>query len=1388
LKVTIPDTNPAAPPELTAAKRALLEARLWGLHRAPTVPRRDPAAPVPLTFDQERLWLLDRLGQGETAYNIFTGRRLRGPLDAAALERALGEVVRRHDALRTTFREVGDAPVQVIAPFAGFALPLEDLSALDAEAREAALHRRVAAAAGHRFDLAAGPLFLPALVRLAPDDHALLVCVHHVVADGASLGILFRETWALYDAFVAARPSPLADLPVQYADWAAWQRSRPLLDAEAGHLAYWRDTLAGAPELMELPTDHPRPPVPSFRGGRVPVSVSADTAARLGALARAEGATLFMVVLAAFEVLLARYGAGDDVVVGTPIAGRSRKEVENLVGLLMNTLVLRTRLAGDPTFRVLVGRTRETVLGAWEHQDVPFERVVAELRPERSLSHSTLFQVLFQLDTALEVETTAQPGLEVTELARDADTAKLDLTLLLNAHARGITGGLHFSTDLFERGTAARMAEHLERLLEQGAASPDQPLSRLRLLSRAERARLLGWNRTTAASPADRTLHGLFEDQARKTPDAVALACGAETLTYAALDARANRLARALRRRGVGPETRVGICLERSPELMVAILAVMKAGGAYVPTDPAHPAERLAYLLDDSGVTVVLTQERLRARLSPRAGAAVVAIDAEWPEIERESADPVESGVTSENLCYVIYTSGSTGRPKGVAMHHRGVCNYIHWGVRFYGADRGNGAPVFSSMAVDLTVTNLLPLFAGRTVHLLPEDSPVEALADAIRARPGYGLIKITPIHLGLLNTLLDPGDLAHAAQTLVIGADFLSAEPTVEWQEHAPGVRLMNEYGPTETVVGCSAYVLPPGKHRAGPVPVGHPIQNLAFFVLDARLEPVPVGLPGELYIGGAGVARGYLGRPGLTAETFVPDPFAGPGARMYRTGDRARWLVDGNLVILGRTDHQVKIRGYRVELGEVEAVLRRRPEVRECIAVVREDRPGDRRLVAYVVADAADPAGLRESLRGTLPEYMVPAALVILPALPQTPTGKLDRRALPAPDYGHGDGGHDEPRSFVEAQLIQIWEALLGVSDVGPTQNFFELGGNSFLALRLVAQVNRRLRCDLPLATLFAGGTVRRMAEAVEAQAREAPAAPSAVVPLQPHGALPPLFCVHPADRDVVGYVNLVRHLGADQPVYGLRDLGEDLARPVARIAAEHVAAVRQVQPTGPYHLVGWSFGGFVACEMALQLERAGERVAFLGMLDTLAPELVHAWPWTGDLDVLLGAAHDVAALSRRPFVLERGDLEGLELGEQVRRAVEALHAQGAAPADFDAAALYDGVRTLSDRVRSRAGYAAGPLAGTLTLFRATHDRGLMADFLSGYGEEERETLGWCRHAPRVEVRPVPGSHVTLGSEPHVRVLAREMAEALAAARARADAPAGERAGAAAIPAGAA
>ncbi|HEV3049408.1 MAG TPA: amino acid adenylation domain-containing protein, partial [Longimicrobium sp.] len=868
------------------------------------------------------------------------------------------------------------------------------------------------------------------------------------------------ELSVLYEAYLAGRESPLPELAVQYADYAVWQREQLAGEVLDRQLAYWKERLAGAPELLELPTDHPRPAVQTYRGASVPVELSPELLERLQALGRSEGATLYMTLLGAFQVLLSKYSGSEDVVVGSPTAGRTRAEVEELIGFFVNTLVLRTDLSGDPSFRETLRRVREATLGAYAHQELPFEKLVAELQPERSLSHAPLFQVMFTLQNA-GGGGGALPGLSVSGVGEVREIAKFDLSLTLSANAQGLRGGLTYSTDLFERGTVARMLGHLERVLEQVAADADVRLSQLDLLGEAERALVLEeWNRTAAGGPANRRVHELFAEQAARTPTAVAVRFEGAELTYAELDAHANRLAHYLRALGVGPEVRVGLCVERSPEMVVSILAVLKAGGAYVPLDPGYPAERLAFMLQDAAVPVLLTHSTLEPRL-PAHVARVVLLDVEGSAIAREPAHAPESGVAAQNLAYVIYTSGSTGRPKGAAIPHGGLARYLAWAGAEYGFEMGRGAPVHSSLSFDLTVTSLfVPLLAGEAVVLAPDEG-AEALAAVLRSSGPFGFVKITPAHLSLLLEQLAPGEAARATGRFVVGGESLPGEVVARWSEVAPEVLITNEYGPTETVVGCCIHTLRTREATAGAVPIGRPSPGTALYALDGRMSPCPIGVPGELYVGGEQLGRGYLKRPGLTAERFVPDPFsAEPGARMYRTGDLVRWRSDGKLEYLGRLDEQVKIRGFRIELGEIEAALRQAPGVADCTVVVREDETGDRRLVAYVVgeAEAVEADALRDRLRQSLPEYMVPAAFVALERLPLTANGKLDRKALPAPEGdAYARRSYEAPLGEVEAALAEIWAEVLGVDRVGRWDHFFELGGHSLLAIKLIGRMRR-------------------------------------------------------------------------------------------------------------------------------------------------------------------------------------------------------------------------------------------------------------------------------------------------------------------------------------------
>jgi amino acid adenylation domain-containing protein len=1057
---------------LTVAELAV---RVDALRRAgvpvlpPVVPAERTGA-LPLSFAQERLWFIDRLEPGSAVYNMPMVRRLGGALDVAALERALGEIVRRHEALRTVFAEADGSPVQVIAPFDGFALPVEDLSGLGQADREAAVGRRASEETARPFDLAAGPLFRATLLRLGAEDHVLLLSMHHIVSDGWSMGVLFRELSTLYAAYREGRESPLSELPVQYADYAVWQREQLAGEALDRRLAYWKERLTGAPGLLELPTDHPRPAVQTYQGATVPVGLSAELLERLQALGRSEGATLYMTLLGAFQVLLSKYAGSEDVVVGSPIAGRTRREVEELIGFFINTLVLRTDLSGNPSFREVLRRVREATLGAYEHQEVPFEKLVAEVSPERSLSHSPLFQVMFTLqDTGGGGGGFA--GLEVSGAGTGMEIAKFDLSLTLAPTPHGLFGGLNYNTDLFDRGTVERMLGHLARVLEQVAADADVRLSRLELLGESERALVLEeWNRTEAEVPADRCIHELFEAQAARTPDAVALVFDDETLSYAELNARANRLAHHLAGLGVGSETRVGICLERGTEMIVSVLAVLKAGGAYVPLDPAYPAERLAFVLADAAVPVLVTQESLRASLPAGDGVAVVSVDGDGERIAAESAENPARGLSPDHLAYVIHTSGSTGTPKGVMVPHSGVPNLAYAQARRFGIDGTSRVLQFASFSFDAAVAEVFDaLLAGATLVMASREAllPGEGLLETLRR----GRVTVATLPPSVL-AILPPDDLPEL-RTVVSAGEAVDAATVERW---SVGRTFVNAYGPTEvTVCATSAACEADGRAPS----IGRALENVRVYVLDAAREPAPVGVPGELYVGGAGVVRGYLGRPGLTAEKFVPDPFGGEtGARLYRTGDRVRWSARGELEYLGRVDQQVKVRGFRIEPGEIEARLAEHAGVREARVIVREDVPGDRRLVAYVVGEAAEDA-VREHLRRSLPEYMVPAAFVFLETLPLTPNGKLDRKALPAPELASPEVSYVAPRRPLEATLAGIWAEVLGRARVGVKENFFDLGGHSLLLVKMQARLRETLDREIPIVDLFRFPTVAALAE---------------------------------------------------------------------------------------------------------------------------------------------------------------------------------------------------------------------------------------------------------------------------------------------------------------------
>ncbi|WP_316187407.1 non-ribosomal peptide synthetase [Bradyrhizobium sp. SZCCHNRI2014] len=1032
---------------------------------------------LPLSFAQERLWILEQLGLAGSAYNITAAVRLEGVIDVTALELAFGEVIRRHEVLRTRFVTVDGTAAQIIGPAGSFCLEQEDLSEFAPTEVVAEMERRVGAEAARHFDLTQDKPIRAVLLRLSGKDHVVLVTMHHIVSDGWSMGVLIREIGALYGAFVQGRPSPLAELSIQYVDYALWQRGWLQGEILERQVSYWKNQLAGAPAVVELPTDRQRAAVQSFKGGSFSFALTTELSAELGALARREDATLFMVLLAGFQVVLSRWSGQTDIVVGTPIAGRTHRKTEELIGFFVNTLALRTDLSGGPSFRELLRRVRETALGAYAHQDLPFQKLVEELRPVRDLSRQPVFQVMLSLEN-VPSETLHLPAVTLSRPGWEDRTAKFDLSLYLYETLEGLQGKLEYATDLFDGATIERLASHFNMILKQVVVDPDRRLSELSLLTAAERHLILEeWNATGAAYPDNKCVHDLFAEQVRKTPEAVAVIYERQHLTYAELDQRSNRLANYLQRLGVGPDVIVGLCIERSMDMIVGLLGILKAGGAYMPLDPGYPSERLSYMLADARAAVLVTKTTLESVL-PKSCMQVVRIDADWTVIAQEDAQELSSSVTPDNLAYVIYTSGSTGKPKGVMGSHRIVVNRIAAQDSF---DPIGGSDVCvqktSISFVDSAFEILGPLTSGAPLIVLSASaaSDPRTLASALEHFKIARVI-LVPSLLRELLLLPDAGRYLARVKSITVSGEAAESELRQSLFSAAPQTRLFNLYGASEVAGDATGCELLP---EQGGVPIGRPIRNLSTYVLDDSLQLLPIGVVGEIYIGGIGLARGYLGRPGLTAERFIPNPY-GDGDRLYRTGDLGRYLPDGNLEFAGRIDHQVKIRGYRIELGEVETALRSHPNLRDAVVVVREDEPGDKRLVAYVVgAEEIAPEAnvLRAHLKRILPEYMVPSGFVALKSMPLTPSGKVDRGGLPAPEGRPEIAEYKPPRTPTEEVLAGLWCEVLKLDRVGVYDNFFELGGHSLVATRMMARLREAFQVELPLRVLIEGPTIAEL-----------------------------------------------------------------------------------------------------------------------------------------------------------------------------------------------------------------------------------------------------------------------------------------------------------------------
>ncbi len=1075
--------------------RLLLEKKGIRNTQSNAIPRAEKADYYPLSFSQQRLWFLDQFEPGSPLYNIPNSVRMNGPLNLSALEHAFDEIISRHDILRTTFSARDGQPVQFIAPHARQPLAIVDLSALPPQEREREARRLAAREATQPFELSTGPLLRVAVLRLDREDHIILLTMHHIISDGWSMGVLTRELIALYKASSAGRPSSLPRLPIQYVDYAVWQREQLSGEVLDRQLNYWKTQLAGV-RILELPTDRPRPATQSHRGANVRVRVGTHITRALKALAKEEEATLFMTLMAAWQLLLMRYTGQDDIAVGTPIAGRTQDETEGLIGFFINMLVLRTDMSGSPSFRQLLGRVREVALGAYAHQDAPFEKLVEELQPERALSHTPLFQTAMVLQNTPE-ERAEMGNLRLSGLGGHGVSAKFDLTLSLAEADGGLTGTLEYKTDLFDVATITRLIGHFEQLLASIISQPDERIDRLRWLSDAERRRLLAeWNNPAKEHLVGASLQELFEAQVRLSPEAIALSYEAESLSYRELNERANRLANLLRELGVGPEVPVALCLERSLEMVVGILGVLKAGGAYVPLDPQYPRERLALILSDADAPVLLTQQRLLDLLPP-SRARVVCIDADWPEIATRSSDDTVSGATPEHTAYIIYTSGSTGKPKGTLVTHANVTRLFAASDPMFKFNAADVWTLFHSYAFDFSVWELWGalLYGGKLVVVPYWVSRAPDSFYSLLRHEGVTVLNQTPSAFRQLMTAeaaAEEGPESLSLRVVIFGGEALEIQSLRPWFARHGDERpvMVNMYGITETTVHVTWRVLRSADMGKGSgSAIGVPLDDLQVYVLDAQQELLPIGVWGEFYVGGGGVARGYLNRPELTAERFVPDPFnARAGARLYRTGDIGRYLANGELEYLGRADAQVKIRGHRIELGEVEVALHAHESVREAVVLAKEDASGDKRLAAYVVAacdDEGKPAAeeLRGFLKERLPEYMVPAVFVMLDEMPLTSNGKADRRALLAMEIKRAEAGHSltRPRTEEEEILASIWAEVLGVDEVGIDDNFFALGGDSIRSVWVVSKAKER-GIEFSLQQLFQHQTIRGLASAPE------------------------------------------------------------------------------------------------------------------------------------------------------------------------------------------------------------------------------------------------------------------------------------------------------------------
>ena len=1189
-----------------------------------SIPRLLNRDALPLSFAQQRLWLLDQLTAGSALYNITMALRLTGALNIPALARSMNMLVQRHETLRSCFRMVAAEPVAILVSSMEIELQVESLETTSAALREEKMLRRLHDEAYRPFDLTQAPLLRVLLIKLCETEHVFVLTIHHIIADGWSMGILKQELSVLYQAALYGTVPVLPELSIQYGDFSAWQRQwlqGEILDRQ---FDYWKQQLAAVP-IMELPTDHPRGVAQSYRGANFAFSLPKSLADALHQFSQQQGATLFMTLLSAFQVLLHRYTNQDDIVVGTPIAGRNQLQTEGLIGFFVNTLVLRTDVSANPSFVELLSHTRERVLDAFTHQDLPFEQLVSVLAPQRNLNHNPLFQIMFILQNTPDSELNLC-GLDISPLLLESNTAKFDLTLSLTEAHGGIAGMIEYSTDLFDAPTITRMALHLQVLLEGILVYPQARLSDLPMLGMAERQQLLTeWNDTASDYPRLLCVHQLFEAQASRTPDAVAVVHDDQTLTYSELNARANQIAHFLRIKGVVPDVRVAIAMERSFDMLAGILGILKAGGAYVPLDLDYPAEHLAFMLADTQALVLLTQHKFSHKFSGFTG-FMLSLDSYSASAEHNLVNVS----AAHDLAYIIYTSGSTGKAKGVAVPHQAIVRLL-FGVDYVRLGAEESILMMAPVAFDASTFEIWAalLHGGRCV-LYPDSKLNLARLGSILSKYRVSILWLTST---LFNMVINEApQILFGVKQLLIGGEALSAPHVRSALKLLPNTQIINGYGPTESTTFACSYKIPRQQdENRQSVPIGRPIANTLVYILDRHLNLAPVGVVGELYIGGDGLALGYHNRPELTAEKFIANPFSrDSGARLYKTGDRVRYAVDGNIEFLGRIDNQVKIRGFRIELEEIEAALEQHPDVLNAVAQVRNTDSGGKMLIVLVVKRKPIMLqALRDFLKRQLPAYLVPDQLFFINQLSHSANGKLDRaklQNLALPEFLE-DSRYQAPFNFLQNNLLQIWSDLLKNNRIGINDNFFDLGGDSLNAVIMHYRIEKLIDWSVPLTTIYHNPTVKSLAEAMLLHKGKKHNSP--LIQIQAGAAQPPFIFMH-GDFHGGGYYchQLAREMGAEQSFYAIQPHGlPGRSRPstIEAMAAEYLVHIRAQFPEGPYFLGGHCNGALVAFEIAQRLLELGSKVGLLVMMDPThaygnnAAPVSEAQPQAMDLDKL-------------------------------------------------------------------------------------------------------------------------------------------------------------------------